>query len=146
MKFTDKLEALKFILSLPDGSEIDIESIAPVEEPKAVPSASPLEPDQTVVTEGYVTLGSMQYPATIVTAGDEDGNIIWVEAFEMVPNSCGTGSIQFNGVELILNMCQMEDKTTVYLPTMLEGKSDYKTPFEVKLAKPGYEQKITIAK
>lgn len=146
MKFTDKLEAIKHLLSLEDGTEITIEQSMPVNGVDSTGDLVPVEPEGDVVlkTEASVQFGSSTRDA--VFTEEYNTNIIFVDKFESIPNACGTGVIQFEGRTMTLNMCEMDGQTMVYLPTVINGISERNTKFHVELFTGKETARILVAK
>jgi hypothetical protein len=139
MDFQSKLEAIKFIIEADDAATFNIEVTSPEKE---IPDETVDSPEN--VDELPIQVGESQY-----VAGFSDQlttNVIYVELCEAVENSCGTGRIVFNGKTLMLNMCQMDNKTTVHMPTIIEGVEHFDTEFEVKIANASHPEKIVLAR
>lgn len=148
MKFADKLEAIKHILSLEDGAEITIEQCMPeggVDTTGDLVSSPEIEGDVVLTKEhAIVQFGSTERDVVISETYIE--NVIFVDKFEAIPNACGTGVIQFEGRTMTLNMCQMDESTYVYLPTVINGVAERNTKFAVELYSGSETDRILVAK
>jgi len=63
---------------------------------------------------------------------DVEQNILFVESFDVIPNSCGTGKICFANRTMFMNMCEMDGECHISLNLDIDGKSLYNEPFLVK--------------
>lgn len=142
MQFTNKLDAIKFIVGLDDEAgtiDINISNEQLVSDVDSAPAAM-----DNVEESSKISIGSDEYVGHL--SDDISENIIFVEACNVTPNSCGTGVIKFENRVLVLNMCQMNEETTVYLPTVIKGVSNHSTPFKVMISNGDEPNKILLAK
>lgn len=148
MKFLDKLEAIKHILSLEDGAEVTIEQCMPeggLDSTGDLVSSPELEGDVVLSKESAtIQFGSTERDLVFTEALTE--NVIYVDKFEAIPNACGTGVIQFEGRTMTLNMCQTDDSTYVYLPTVINGVAERNTKFAVEIYSGKETDRILVAK
>lgn len=61
-------------------------------------------------------------PVFNLTISEESDNIFYVKEYVTVPDTCGTGKIVLEDRETFMNMCEMENKATVDLNIVVEGK------------------------
>jgi hypothetical protein len=69
-----------------------------------------------------------------VQAEISSSNCLFVENYNVIPNSCGAGTVQLFGKTIYLNMCDMNETVTVNLNIEVDGQRLYNVPFEVKKA------------
>ena len=144
MEFTNKIDAIKYIIGLGADTVICI-SEQPSETASDTEELSPMpDIDAPVEESSKVTLGSVQLDGYFCE--DVTEHTIFVEDYKVTPNSCGTGVIKFEDKTLVLNMCQMDENTTVYLPTVINGVSNHNTPFKVIRSTGKEPNKILLAK
>jgi hypothetical protein len=65
----------------------------------------------------------------LVTSETVDENILYVNDYEAIENACGTGRLQIGETTTFMNMCEMDNKATVHLDIVVEGKQRTNVPF-----------------
>jgi Tfp pilus assembly PilM family ATPase len=128
MKFSTKTELLEYVMGLADAnskslSDLDLDI-------KVLGSEAP----KTAITEykeiGILSMSNAPRVKAKVTNGEQ--NVLFVESFDVIPNSCGTGKIVFADRTMWMNMCEMEGECHISLNLDIDGKSLYNKPFLVK--------------
>lgn len=94
------------------------------------PSIAALEPLKEHVEIGINSLGGTPIVKAIRDSSLTE-NILYVNSFESIPNSCGTGKISFMNREFYSNVCEMNDQAHITLSIMETDGSYHNVDFRL---------------
>ena len=103
------------------------------------------ESTATLVDSSHALVESFSdAPKFKVVVSEADENVFYVKDYEAQRDACGTGSITLEDRITYMNMCEMNDTTTVTLDIVTEGKKLKGMPF--KLIKTEGESYLQVSK
>ncbi len=134
MIFTNKQKLLEFIQShiADDMVDIKLELYLPILENKKEEVKSDCGCSPKTLTEVYLPFLN-DSPKVKSSFNENDDNILYVDNAEYTKDFCGTGKLQFLNRELLINMCESENKLTINLNIKINEQLHYNVPFTVKL-------------
>jgi hypothetical protein len=111
MKFNNLQDLIEFVTNS-NLEEEDVEYTVSLLSEK-------IEQNQQLIKNVVLDLpsGNTKYTATV---GEE--NVLFVEAMEIIPNSCGSGYFIFDGKKMTSNICDFEDKVKATISIIENGK------------------------
>lgn len=100
----------------------------------------PPKKQETPVEEGVVQISDASNKAIVesfaenpsfelVVSEDVSENLFFVTEYEAIENACGTGRVEIGDSTVFMNMCEVNNKATVHLDVVVEGKRMHNVPF-----------------
>lgn len=69
----------------------------------------------------------------LIEAAIGDDNVLYVDSFEALKDSCGTGKISVLGRDMVTNLCEMDGEAHIMLSVDFLDKTNYNVDFKIKL-------------